>query len=206
MLPVFVGMSLLAPRGADGYVQEGISVHAFKRDCSSGGENTLMWCLAFVAVFFNGLSLGWVLGRHQAPLREGDRHVEEEEELELESETELEERRAAERGRVYYEYQMAKKGMLVYPAEELRRACVRVRYHAGTGATKEAMVRGLCAEHGNRLDTLEKENSGLLGMVAGVRAMESRARSLCTMSAGTSSSTRSERTSGRDAGAYQRRG
>ena len=207
MLPVIVGMSLLAPRGAEGNVQEGISVLAYRRDCSnSGGENTLMWCTTLMAVFVAGLSLGWFLGRRQAPVRDCDRgqHAEGEEETMLESEQE--ERRTAERGKVYYEYQTAKMRMLVYPAEQLRRACVRVGFHAGTGATKEAMARGLCAEHGYTLDTLEKANGGLLGRIAGELATESRAQPLCSMSAGTSSSAQSQRMTGTDVGVYQRRG
>ena len=60
-------------------------------------------------------------------------------------------------------YEDAKLMLHQCSAEELREACGRVQFQCGTGATKEAMARGLLAEHGFELQSLALKRGGLLG-------------------------------------------
>ena len=62
----------------------------------------------------------------------------------------------------FLKYQVAKAKMLKHTVTELHASCGSVFFPCGSGASKEAMVRGLMAEHGYDLKHLMPERAGLL--------------------------------------------
>ena len=159
MLPVMVGLGLLV-QGADA---KEVPMHD-KEDIdetSSGVLFVFILLLALAAGFFLGLRVT----SHRARLlavRLGEQHAEEQAQMEKK----LEEANEEKRKRWNEVYQVAKWRLHCHTADELKRACGDMGFQCGHGATKEAMARGLLAEHGFDLQKLSREGGGLLGAMA----------------------------------------
>ena len=156
MMPIKVGIGLMQV-GTVTTAATDQEVTIFK-ESNDDSRHFYVYCGLIALAAFIGFLAGMALvtklakkaGRQEAQLEASAQKRREETKRKRDNEVE------------FLSYQVAKAKMLKRTVIELQRACGSVKFACGSGASKEAMVRGLMAEHGYDFNYLMPERAGLL--------------------------------------------